>query len=521
MCDVGYTGNGTVCEDIDECALSPHNCLQGLNCTNTDGSYLCTCDDQHAGNGSTCQAQPGYNTYLVKSVDFGYLHHFTYQNVDLLQFSWTRTPAHFRFINRNVLQELKTGKCLHILRSWWVVFLTHDCDGPNARPRWFYNSTGKYLKDVSTNDDQGLCLSAQEYHGKLNMESFPILSNCGRPKSTVTLRLDIDECFLKMDNCDKNSRCINTVGGFSCECNQGYTGSGTYCFDIDECFLTTDNCLPNSTCNNTDGSYECICDDEQPGNGTDCKGKDIRLKGPLGSNGTGRVEVFHNGEWGTVCDYNWNIYDAHVACHQLGYLYAVRAFEMRRVPSRPRRIWLDDVDCAGYEQNLFSCAHEIREFGVHGRTCEKDAAVECTSNDIDECLDASEYCGFTAKCINTWGSFICQCKAGYTRNGLFCNAEKEILHRKSGFPNFAYIIIGLILLLGIILLVILIRRRRRRSQRTFHDNENLQLVSKEDSHSGIGDDNKNQGSAVSKTVKASDERCELIDQDELNKVTEC
>jgi hypothetical protein len=41
--------------------------------------------------------------------------------------------------------------------------------------------------------------------------------------------LDVNECSEGTHTCDKNADCSNTVGSFTCQCRNGFTGSGQAC----------------------------------------------------------------------------------------------------------------------------------------------------------------------------------------------------------------------------------------------------------------------------------------------------
>ena len=43
------------------------------------------------------------------------------------------------------------------------------------------------------------------------------------------LVLDVPECDRGVDNCHQNATCFNTLGGFGCMCNTGFTGNGFTC----------------------------------------------------------------------------------------------------------------------------------------------------------------------------------------------------------------------------------------------------------------------------------------------------
>ena len=104
----------------------------------------------------------------------------------------------------------------------------------------------------------------------------------------------------------------------------------------------------------------------------------LRLQGPLSANGTGRVEIFYHGQWGTICNYGWDMRAAKVFCRYLGYSDAVRILPSNEVPSDSGRLWLINVACTEKEQHVTNCAHI--PWGINDCSHADDAGVECETS---------------------------------------------------------------------------------------------------------------------------------------------
>lgn len=229
-CQSGFTLQGGVCVDADECT-APTTCGEDLGageCTNlpNGGGYDCTCAaGYHETDPST---QPGVARTCVDNRECD-------------------SPT-------TCGEDVSAGTCTELTGSY-----SCQCHSGYERPSSSAFDTCADINDCSTNN--GGCNAT---HGKCtNNVGAPRTCGCdpGYSGDGIASCTNIDECTINTDNCDPNATCTDTPGSFTCTCNPGFTGTGTTCTNVVEC-LDGNPCNEDNgaaTCMDTLGSYVCTC----------------------------------------------------------------------------------------------------------------------------------------------------------------------------------------------------------------------------------------------------------------------
>ncbi|XP_006817471.2 scavenger receptor cysteine-rich domain superfamily protein-like [Saccoglossus kowalevskii] len=97
----------------------------------------------------------------------------------------------------------------------------------------------------------------------------------------------------------------------------------------------------------------------------------------------GRVEVMHQGQWGTVCEAGFGNKTVDVICRQLGYNRGGISRTGAKYGEGTGPVWPSDIKCNGDEARLVSFRH--RPWGLNNCGHYEDIGVICNNeqNDMD------------------------------------------------------------------------------------------------------------------------------------------
>eukprot|EP00057_Strongylocentrotus_purpuratus_P014539 XP_011669013.1 PREDICTED: neurotrypsin-like [Strongylocentrotus purpuratus] len=248
---------------------------------------------------------------------------------------------------------------------------------------------------------------------------------------------DINDC--SPDPCENGGLCSDGVNTVTCACLPGYTGP-TCGTDINDC--SPDPCENGGICSDGVNMFTCACN---PGHtGPTCgtgssSAAEVRLAGSGSSANQGRVEVYANGQWGTVCDDLWGQRDADVVCRQLGFpgasSYTIHANTFG-AGSGP--IHLDDMRCVGNERSIMDCPKNA--IGFHDCRHSDDAGVICRVGQVSQ---STEICRGTEVRLAGSGSSANQGRVEVYANGqwgtvcddLWGLDDADVVCRQLGFPG--------------------------------------------------------------------------------------
>ncbi|KAI4878402.1 hypothetical protein NFI96_008342 [Prochilodus magdalenae] len=185
-------------------------------------------------------------------------------------------------------------------------------------------------------------------------------------------------------------------------------------------------------CDNRDEVAHIQCSDHLP----------LRLRVGDGSC-SGRLEVYHNGEWGSVCDDLWDIRDAQVVCRHLGCGPALSADGSSLFGAGEGPVWLNRVKCRGNEIHLWDCPHSLKNHTDCSHR--QQAGVTCTDVSVSP--------------SGTYKVTTVTITVGQTENETV-----SPLQTPSAVPSIypvSLLVLGVLLVLALVFLVVLLYQNRR------------------------------------------------------------
>ncbi|XP_025082470.1 multiple epidermal growth factor-like domains protein 6 isoform X16 [Pomacea canaliculata] len=398
-CSKGWVS--ATCNIKDLCSNLTLNCTGDKErCNNTENGPECVCEDGYHYNASGVCVECSSGTYGGNC-------------------SSTCTCV----TNNTVNCSKVDGACT--CRSGWTGGNCSDdineCTAHSSSPcvanSTCYNTNGSYLCVCDTgyqthadgnctecvNNTYGTNCSSQCQCNVTNTVScHHVTANCTCKQgwSGSKCNDDLDECSSNTHNCTSSHQmCINSAGGFTCVCADGYHYNASMVCDAcgptafgRNCSLTCP-CVTNNTvsCNNVNGS--CTCNSGW--NGTKCE-QDINecAQSPPPSCVANSTCVNTNGSYLCVCNTGYQTLLDGNCTECTNDTYGSNC----------------STQCQCNVTNTVSCHH------VTGNcTCKQGWTGPTCDTDIDECV-THNCSGQNEMCHNTAGGYDCVCVTGYQRS---------------------------------------------------------------------------------------------------------
>ncbi|XP_064159651.1 latent-transforming growth factor beta-binding protein 4 isoform X10 [Anguilla rostrata] len=450
VCSTGYKLQGNTCTDIDECQRTRSLCANG-RCENTLGSYRCACstgyklqantctdvnecEDPLRCPGQECVNSPGSYRCVVCRPGFSLLNS---KCADVDECHQTRNPcANGRCENTlgsyrcacSTGYKLQGNTCADIdeCRQSPVPCANGRCENTPGSYRCACSTGYKLQGNTCTDIDE--CRQAPNACANGRCEntlgSYRCACSTGYKLQGNTCT-DIDECRQTPNVC-ANGRCENTLGSYRCACSTGYKLQGSTCTDVDECRQTPNVCA-NGRCENTLGSYRCACSTGYKLQGNTCTDVDecenaLQCPGQECFNSQGSFSC-------SACKPGFSLQNrkcqdvdecqrfpppcANGRCHNSPGSYrceCLSGFRLQNNTCTDVDECEDPLQCPGQEcvnsEGSYICIPCRVGYTMQNRKC----------SDVDECRNPRT-CSRESRCVNTDGSYRCECNAGFRASG--------------------------------------------------------------------------------------------------------
>lgn len=116
--------------------------------------------------------------------------------------------------------------------GFWTCNDVDECQPTNGGSPCPSAQSGGFCVNTFVHDPDPATAKLEGYMCGCN----PFMGVVDGPRTNVhgpTTCIDVNECLdPDLNNCDVNAQCTNSFGSFSCECNEGFTGDGTFCTEV-------------------------------------------------------------------------------------------------------------------------------------------------------------------------------------------------------------------------------------------------------------------------------------------------